>query len=274
MSGSVRLPFFIALAVGALGAACAQTTLETQTRHQATIQARLELADRDNAIRREKMDRMFEEAGCTESLSHQEVKRARGANILCTDPGETGAVIVVCAHYDGSGAGQAAADNWSGASLLPSLFEDIKWKPRKHTFRFIAFAGEERGLLGSQYYVKQLSKEERAKIVAVVNLDTLGLSETKLWLNHSDKRLANLLSAVANSLKLPLAVMNVDQVGTSDSQSFVARKIPSIDIHSVTAETLGRLHTKQDTVAALDAEAYYRSYKLVSTYLVLLDQAL
>ncbi|HVV44189.1 MAG TPA: hypothetical protein VHC72_03265 [Bryobacteraceae bacterium] len=40
-------------------------------------------------------------------------------------------------------------DDWSGTALLPSLYEALKLKSRHHTFLFIAFAGEEDGLIGS-----------------------------------------------------------------------------------------------------------------------------
>ena len=34
-----------------------------------------------------------------------------------------------------------------GASLLPSLFQALKDAPRKHTFTFVGFTNEEKGLL-------------------------------------------------------------------------------------------------------------------------------
>jgi len=47
----------------------------------------------------------------------------------------------------------------------------------------------------------------------MVNLDTLGLGPTKVWLSRSDKRLTSLLNGLANAMKLPLGAVNVEKVG-------------------------------------------------------------
>jgi Zn-dependent M28 family amino/carboxypeptidase len=110
------------------------------------------------------------------------MKGSRSPNVICTLPGESGAVILTGAHFDFSGRGKGVVDNWSGAALLPSLYQSLADRPRRHTFVFVGYTGEEAGLLGSQSYVKQLTPEQRSKIAAAVNLDCLGLSSTKLWL--------------------------------------------------------------------------------------------
>ena len=178
------------------------------------------------------------------------------------------------AHFDHVETGQGVVDNWSGASLLPSLFESLQAEPHRHTFVFIGFTDEEKGLVGSEQYVKQLTPWERSKIRAMVNLDSLGLSSTKVWLSRADKGLAQALNNVAHSMKLPLAAVNVDQVGLSDSESFSKRDIPSLTIHSVTQETYPILHSSQDTLAAIHMDDYYATYRLVAAYLSYLDQKL
>ena len=47
--------------------------------------------------------------------------------------------------------------------------------PRQHTNVFVAFAGEERGLVGSSRYVKNLTPEQKGLIRAFVNLDAFPL---------------------------------------------------------------------------------------------------
>ena len=44
-----------------------------------------------------------------------------GTNLICTWPGTTPGAIVVVAHYEHEGKGQAAVADWSGAALLPFL---------------------------------------------------------------------------------------------------------------------------------------------------------
>jgi hypothetical protein len=105
-----------------------------------------------------------------------------------------------------------------------------------------------------------------------VNLDSLGLSPTKVDLDRADKTLANALKAVAGSSNLPLSVMNVRGLGRSDSDSFQDNKIPSITIHSVTSATWPILHSPRDQFSAIRLEDYYDTYLLLRVYLAHLDE--
>jgi Zn-dependent M28 family amino/carboxypeptidase len=165
-------------------------------------------------------------------------------------------------------------DNWSGASLLPSLFESLKATPHRHNFVFVGFTDEELGLVGSKFYVHQLNKEDLKQISAMVNLDSLGAGTTKMETDRADKRLTAWLSAVANITKLPLQIVNAHQVGRSDSDSFQDKKVPSINIHSLTNETFAILHTARDQMGAIHLGEYYDSYRLIAAYLAYLDNAL
>jgi Zn-dependent M28 family amino/carboxypeptidase len=138
----------------------------------------------------------------------------------------------------------------------------------------LGFTGEETGMQGSDFYAAKLSNEQRSKIDAMVNLDTLGLGPTKVWASHSDKQLLDALARIANLLKLPIAAVNVDRVGTTDSESFAQFKIPRITIHSVTQETWPILHSKQDALTAIHPDDYYASYHFIVAYLAFLDATL
>jgi Zn-dependent M28 family amino/carboxypeptidase len=216
---------------------------------------------------------LFQEAGCTgDNLTEQRVKHAQAPNVICTMPGGTSSVILVGAHFDFVDRGQGVVDNWSGCSLLPSLFESLKGAPRHHTFVFAGFTNEEEGLVGSRFYVHELSKDARQNIRAMVNLDSLGLTPTKMETDRADKQLAQALATMAANLKLPLDVVNVHGVGRSDSDSFQDSKIPTINIHSVTTETFPILHTPRDRMNAIHLDDYYNTYLLLRAYLAYLDQ--
>jgi hypothetical protein len=94
--------------------------------------------------------------------------------------GERPRKIIVGAHFDSVG-GDGIIDNWSGAVLLPSLSEFLRERPRRHTFEFVGFPAEEKGLLGSRAYLNSISKEDRAQIAAVITMDSIGLTPTKFW---------------------------------------------------------------------------------------------
>jgi len=199
------------------------------------------------------------------------VKHARTPNIVCTLAGTDERRVVVGAHYDKVATGHGVIDNWSGASLLPSLFEGLHGKPRRLTFVFIGFTDEEKGLVGSRYYVGHLTKEDQTKILAIVNIDSLGLSDTKIWLSRADKHLANAAAAVAHATNPPVSVVDVERVGESDSRPFLDARIPVIDFHSLTQETFRILHSSNHAFPALKMKECLDSCNLLVAYLAYLD---
>jgi Zn-dependent M28 family amino/carboxypeptidase len=269
------LPWHLLLFIAWLAPSAQAQKISYHRVEQSTIEERLKSAVRNNAEREVKLHQLFEEAGCKgTTLTDPPVKGSKSPNVICRLEGESDSVIVVGAHFDKVDAGEGVVDNWSGASLLPSLFESLEGDPRRHTFIFIGFTDEEKGLVGSEAYAKRLTPEERSKIRAMVNMDSLGLSPTKVWLSHADKGLAGALNDVAHSMNLPLAGVNVEAVGSADSEPFAKRKIPSLTIHSVTQETYPILHSANDTLAAVHLDDYYATYRLIAAYLSYLDQKL
>ena len=63
-------------------------------------------------------------------------------------------------------------------------------------------------------------------------------------------------------------------VGRSDSDSFQDKKVPSLNIPSLTNETFPILHTVKDQMAAIRMPEYYDSYRLITAYLAYLDAVL
>lgn len=114
-----------------------------------------------------------------------ERKQVSARNVACLLPGRQGGrrdtAIVYTAHYDHLGRGAPDArgdsvyngfsDNAAGVAMLLAIAKAMAAgaEPR-HSFLFVFFTGEERGLLGSDYYVaKPLWPLDRIR--AVINLD-------------------------------------------------------------------------------------------------------
>jgi len=218
---------------------------------------------------------MFLQAGCADvDLKEERVQRKDPPNIICTLRGSSDSAIIVGAHTDHAEAGQGVVDDWSGAALLPALLESLRKSPRRHTFAFIGFADEEKGMLGSHYYVQHLSREQVHGIRAVVNLECLGLTPTKVWADRADRQLLSDLTLIAMNYQLDLQGVNVDAVGDDDTHPFLSRHAPVITIHSVTQETWPILHSPRDTLSAINLNDYYASYCLTAAYLAYLDATL
>jgi putative aminopeptidase FrvX len=264
-----------------LSVICLITSLSTaqsvsfRVKPEPQIMDRLKLASAKNEDRQATLKKLFADENCTgERLQEQAVKHVKLGNVICTLPGKTDDVILVTAHFDKVPAGMGVTDNWSGASLLPSLLYGIDGVPRKHTYVFIGFTGEEQGMLGSEFYAQHLTKEQRGKIQAVINMDTLGLGPTEVWTSQADPALVKDLANVATAVHLPISTMNVDRVGTTDSESFARYKIPRMTLHSLTGDTLSILHSNKDQLNVIRADDYYATYKLLTIFLAYLDTKL
>ena len=104
------------------------------------------------------------------------VDRMPTRNVIAdTKTGRTDRAVVVGAHLDSVPEGPGINDDGSGAaSDLEVALQMAKLgiKPVNQV-RFIWFSGEEQGLLGSEFYVSQLTKAQRTSISAMLDFDML-----------------------------------------------------------------------------------------------------
>jgi len=179
-----------------------------------------------------------------------ELKKLQSMNVLGVLPGQ-GALaneyIVIGAHFDHVGMGGMASlapgiievhngadDNGSGTVCLLEAARHLSLLARKdtpetprRTLVFIAFSGEELGLLGSDYYVKH-PRFELENTVAMINMDMVGrLTDNSLTVygtgtaTEFDAMLTKANDSLAFALnKLP------EGMGPSDHQSFFQKNIP------------------------------------------------
>ena len=114
-----------------------------------------------------------------------------GKNVIGLLPGHDPVLrnetVIVGAHYDHLGLGgfgsldpdstgkvhNGADDNASGSAMLIHLAARLAQSPPARTVLFIAFSGEELGLLGSAHYVKQ-PVYPLSTTMAMINLDMVG----------------------------------------------------------------------------------------------------
>jgi aminopeptidase Y len=100
---------------------------------------------------------------------------ATSYNVLAeTRGGDPNNVIMVGAHLDSVNAGPGIQDNGSGsAAILEVATQMAKVKPRNKV-RFAWWGAEEASLVGSTYYVGNLSDVERSQITLYLNFDMIG----------------------------------------------------------------------------------------------------
>lgn len=93
-------------------------------------------------------------------------------NILGTMRGRTDRTILVSGHFDSWGRSSPGAnDNASAIGVLLEIARAIGAHEWNSTIVFAAFCAEERGLLGSQYYVENT---DLRNLVLAINMDPVG----------------------------------------------------------------------------------------------------
>ena len=148
--------------------------------------------------------------------------------------------VLVTAHYDHLGhmgpdvLFPGANDNASGVSMLITLAEWFKKHPAKVNLLFVAFAGEEAGLVGSEWFVVDRPMD-LSTIKQVVNLDLNGTGEEGITVVNAVEQKATfdqLVAINAKSQRLP-QVKPRGPACNSDHCSFTKRGIPGIFIYTM-----------------------------------------
>lgn len=145
--------------------------------------------------------------------------------------------VVVCAHYDHLGTMDKAIfnganDNAAGVAMVLELAKYYKSHPHPYTLVFIAFGGEEAGLLGSAHYVKTpMHKLNQTRFV--MNLDLVGTGAdggTVVNASVFTKEFQKLDSLNKSKNYLPKLVKR-NKAANSDHYYFTEMGIPSFFIY-------------------------------------------
>lgn len=170
-------------------------------------------------------------------------------NVVMMLPGEDEALkneyVILGAHFDHLGMGgkgsssmrpdtiavhHGADDNASGVGLMLELAEEFAMTGGSHprSIVCIAFTGEEKGLLGSKYFVDN-PEIDLAKVNAMINLDMVGrLQKTKIvqisGVGTADD-FKDMITSLNDSSAIRLALSEAGY-GPSDHSSFYVKNIP------------------------------------------------
>ncbi|HEX6987221.1 MAG TPA: M20/M25/M40 family metallo-hydrolase, partial [Planctomycetaceae bacterium] len=208
--------------------------------------------------------------GATADLAFAFDSREVGVvNVIGVVPGEgpkADEVVVVGAHFDHIGYGETgsrkpgvheihngADDNASGTAALIELARRVAAGPKPpRTVVFIGFNGEERGLLGSNYYVEHPAYP-LDKTVAMLNFDMVGrLGDNPLTVYGvgSATEFDELIAGVSKDCDFE--VKPVDGVmGASDHYGFYLKRVPVFHFFTGLTE---EYHTPADDVETLNLE--------------------
>jgi aminopeptidase N len=190
-------------------------------------------------------------------------------NVIGFIPGQnknwTDQAVIIGAHYDHLGLGWPEArkgnegkihfgadDNASGVAVLLELARLLanEYQPER-TIIFVAFTGEESGLRGSKYFINNLKRISKSKIIGMINLDTVGrLDKNKILIINSSsasewKHIAMGIGFVTG-IDYELVSQDLD---ASDQVSFIEAGIPAIQLFSGPTHDY---HRPSDTADKID----------------------
>jgi Peptidase family M28 len=161
-----------ALAILVLGLCgfCAAQKIRFSPANKAEILQRTKNTPQTDQQRTAQLNSWFREAGCGNDLSEQKVSGSDAPNVICRLRGKSDGIIVVGAHYDRANSAERPMDNWTGAALLPGLYQCLHSRRRRHTVIFVAFADNGNQLAGAETYVASLSSAELSHVEAMIIL--------------------------------------------------------------------------------------------------------
>lgn len=181
-------------------------------------------------------------------------------------------IIVVCAHYDhlgrmGSVLFPGANDNASGTALLLDLARHYSLPQNQpdYSLLFIAFAAEEAGLVGSNYFVSN-PLVPLSNISLVLNLDLMaGGSEGIMVVNgEQQSRAYQLLDSLNAAGKYLKNVQKRANAANSDHYPFTQKGVPAIFVY-----TLGNVtayHDPNDRSENLRWQHYRQIFGLLRSF--------
>ena len=153
---------------------------------------------------------------------------------------KTKKTIFITAHYDHLGRmGRdtyfpGANDNASGTSMLVTLAKYFKEQPSEYNLIFIAFAGEEAGLLGSKYYVEHPVKP-LDRIHFLLNLDIMGSGEEGITVVNATlfDPAFQLLTQINNERNFLSQIKSRGPAANSDHYWFSQSGVPAFFIYTM-----------------------------------------
>ena len=167
-------------------------------------------------------------------------RKIKQKNVVAIIPGISDSILVYSAHYDHLGKmGSAtyfpgASDNASGTALLLALANNYKKnKNNKYTMVFIAFSGEEVGLLGSHYFVEHPLINLK-KIKFLTNIDIAGDATNGITVVNGSvfKYQFDLLNSINKQLDLLPEIRSRGKAAISDHYFFSEKNIPSFFMYT------------------------------------------
>jgi hypothetical protein len=188
-------------------------------------------------------------------------------------------IYIICAHYDTVSAGVGADDDTSGTAAVLIAASIMSQYSFNHTIKFVAFSGEEQGLLGSAVYAAEAASQGW-NIIGVLNCDMISYAITTNDGNNLDvieNTASEWLYTYTNNINteysgyIGLTLIHYGFMWGSDHNSFWDEGYDSVFYFEYTETPY--YHTAQDTIAHINASYAVKNMKLIFATLAELAEA-
>jgi len=223
------------------------------------------------AERRDGVKKLFVDAGATENdVTLETFDKEKSANVVVRKAGKSKETIIIGAHYDRTDTGCGVVDNWSGVTIVAHIYRLIRKIETEKSYVFVAFDQEEEGLRGSSFMVKSMADADRANVCSMVNFDTFGLGYPLALRNASSSKMVKFAEDFAKEAKVNFTAVTIEGA-SSDSASFVEKKIPAITLSGLTSNWQQILHTSNDKLEKVNMDSVYLGYRFGVVFVSKLD---
>ena len=189
-------------------------------------------------------------------------------------------IYIICAHYDTVTSSPGADDDGSGSvAVLMAAFVMSQYQYKfNHTVKFVAFSGEEQGLLGSQAYAAEAA-EEGWNIIGVLNADMISYAETTsdgnkliVFQNDASEWLYNYTHDISIEYAdyIHLTLYDGGFTWGSDHHSFWVEGYDALFYYEY--RTTPYYHTSQDTIEHINATYAMKNIRLILATLAELSE--
>ncbi len=195
--------------------------------------------------------------------------RKFGASNICgmvTGKRKPDSVILITAHYDHLGGMGAetyfpgANDNASGVSLLMNLARYYATNQPDYSIGFICFAGEEAGLVGSQFFTeKPLVPLKQVRFL--VNTDLAGTGDEGITVVNATEYPAEfaMMNAVNDELKLLVKINPRGKAANSDHYFFSEKGVPAFFFYTLGGiKAYHDIYDRPETLPLLEHEDLFK----------------
>ncbi len=221
--------------------------------------------------RKDGVKKLFLEAGAKESdVVFETFDKDKAANIVIRKAGKSKETIIIGAHYDRTSTGCGVTDNWSGVTILAHIYRTIRGMDTEKSYVFAAFDQEEEGLKGSREMVKKMSEPDRANVCSMVNFDSFGQGYPMALRNASSSKMVKFAEDFAKESKINFNAVDIEGA-SSDSASFVEKKVPAITLSGLSSNWQSILHSSSDQVEKVNMDSVYLGYRFGLVFVSKLD---